>query len=315
METNIKIRIFGMAGFIILILLAGACGVNRIVVDVKFPPKYTFSSEITHLALISRITDSLSVPDNIQKPMVLDGGLKKGAGGILIEDQILKGMQNELAGHDLFRVVGKEKIFSTDTLPLFPKPVDPFKIMKIGKTFLADAVFSIESVQVTTSDSSSSFVNKFHESQNKIWSNSIVYDIRDVTYHNATLEVVVQLHWRIYSTVDGLVLFEGVFPDTVTYEVRGNSREDARRKLPSYVNAIGRAGYHAGSLLAKTISPNYETVLRFYYRGAAGDMREAVPLVKFRKWDEASAVWEKAMKSKNKKYRAMASYKIGRAHV
>jgi len=310
MERNKISAALRIAGFLGTILLLHACMLNQIVVDVELPPKYNFQPEMSRLAIVSRFQNTLTFDKSQQEQMILKGGVIQDSVDIRIENPIIKGVQSELMNLGSFDIVAQKKLFFADTQSLFPNPIGAAEIIKLGSALKADGLLVLERVNASSDISYSSFSNQYKEDPNQVWSNTIVYDVRKVNYYNATLEIQVQLDWRIYSAVDGSVLFEGSLPDTVYYEVQGNSHENARKKLPSYFNAMNRAGYHAGVILGKLISPEFETVTRYYFRGSPGSFREAVPMVKFRRWKKASVVWENALHSRNKKIKAMASYNL-----
>ena len=309
---------------VIIIFVTGtfSCKLAYIVVDVTVPASVTIPENIKSIVVNNRLADSSLTLDS--KKDVLLTGTGKDDVSSSASLKVMRGLIEAMIQNDRFLYKGKVlNYIKKDAEIELPVPLSAEKVEKICRDFDADALISLESFQyssgiiydsfetVDPADRYKSSANTIrYDTRHKSWYNTIRFDIRKIEYFNAILKVNVKLGWRVYSAIGGEVIYEGYQPDSVAYEVQGPTKEEVRKRLPSIITVVEKAGSVAGTNVLNKISPSFRTVERYYFKKANNDFREAWKLVKFRRWEDAGNLWEPYLNSSNLKERAMASYNM-----
>ena len=285
-----------------------SCQLAYIVVDVEVPPPLPLPSDVTKIALNNRLTDSILTFNG--DDFMLKGSNVKEISSIA-SLKVIKGIEEVIEKGDRFIIAGRA-LESTilDESGDLPSELSEQTISRICTDNKADVLLSLESLWYSSDIIYDSFLAKEPKDQNKIWSNTITYDVRRVEYFNALLTVKIKLGWRAYDPVNAKVIYEGYQEDSVFYEVQGRSNEEAEKKLPSMLNVVEKAGFIAGIKISEQLTPSLHTVERYYYKNGNKDFREAYQLVKFRRWNDAAEIWKPYLSSQHKTIKAMAYYNM-----
>ena len=293
---------------IVVVVSTWSCQLAYIVVDVEVPPPLPLPSDVTKIALNNRLTDSILTFNG--DDFMLSGSSRKEISSIAAL-KVMKGIVEVIEKGDRFIITGRalESTILKEPGDL-PSKLSEQTINRICTDNKADVLLSLESLWYSSDITYDSFLAKEPKDQNKIWSNTIAYDVSRVEYFNAQLTVRIKLGWRAYDPVDAKVIYEGYQEDSIFYEVQGRSNEEAEKKLPSTLNVVEKAGFLAGIQMCEQLSPSLYTVERYYYKNGNKDFREAYQLVKFRRWSDAAEIWKPYLSSHHKTIKAMACYNM-----
>ena len=297
-------------GIILVAMLMPSCKVGYIVLDVEEPPELLLEEEIMGLVLNNRITDTTLFQRKPDRDFVLTGARESDVPSMAAL-KVISGLAEAIYSQDKYNLLGAKMMFPhTDGLDEMPDPISSESVIGICKHSHADAMISLEGFMFVSSMDHSSFIGKAANTPDLVHDNTIVFSAQTEEYHNIALKTDIMLGWRIYSGSDGHPMYEGWLLDSVIYEVQGKSREEAEKKLPSTATVVEKAGFVAGKNILAKISPSYLTVERYYFKGGSPELKEANQLVKFRRWDDATTIWEPLADHSNEKQKAMALHNL-----
>lgn len=293
---------------ILLVISSLSCELAYIVVDVVEPPSLPLPSEVTGISLNNRLADSVISFKGAD--FMLSGTNAKEISSIT-SLKVMTGIEEVFELGELFYIAGKYQNSTVlDGSGVLPARIPEQTVKEICSDHNGEVLLSLESLWYDTDVSYDSFLASEPKDQNKIWSNTVTYDVRKVEYFNGLLSVNIKLGWRVYEPSSGAILYEGYQVDSVYYEVQGRSKEEAEKKLPSTLNVVEKAGFLAGVKISEQLSPSLNTVERYYYKNGNKDFKEAYQLVKFRRWDDAALIWEPYLSNNHKASKAMACYNM-----
>lgn len=287
-------RFYRLIGFFpLFLLLLGSCVTQRkIVVDLYHPPELNLADDLDTVTAIHRISaDDRAFLEEGRKSF---GGMQDEGVRVLAGERAMVALFEHLFNSDDYVISGNIEWLDTLTLhgDTQPPPFSKRMLDKVAETQNSDLLISLESVKYQAEVQYSTYDRRTRESQNKIWSKTVLYNVQYEIMQQADFIFTVETFWRIYNLTNGKIINQYHVRDSIEYQVDGKTREEVNKKLPSYQSAAERAGYITGEQFARIILPSYRTVLRFYYGGGNRDLRQATRFVRFRKWTEASRMWK-----------------------
>ncbi len=299
--------------FILLISLfsiMASCKMGYIVVDVEEAPRLKFDQEISSLVLNNRITDTSALKISATKNVVISGTSDEAIPS-LAALKVISSVAAAIYDKDVYFLHGARIRFpNLKDVGKFPEPILPASVLRICENCGADAIFSLEGFRYEITSQHESVIRRAVDAPELVRDNTIFLFRPTEEYHNIILKTFVELGWRIYSGIDGSIMYEGWLSDSVRYEVQGKSKEDAEKALPSSLNVVEKAAFIAGENILSEISPSYQTVERHYFKKGNPGFRKAYQLVKFRRWDDAAAIWRPYISDTDHKIKAMALYNL-----
>ena len=273
----------------LLVISCLSCELAYIVVDVVDPPSLPLPIEVTGISLNNRLADSVISFKGTD--LMLSGASAKEISSIS-SLKVMNGIEEVFELGERFYVAGK---FQESTVyngsGELPERIPEQTVREICSNQESEVLLSLESLWYDTDVSYDSFLASEPKDQNKIWSNTVTYDIRKVEYFNGILSVKIKLGWRVYEPSSGSVMYEGYQEDSVYYEVQGRSIEEAEKKLPSTLNVVEKEVFNRCENIG-AVATSFNTVERFFYKNGNKDFKDAYQLVKFRRWDDAAQIWE-----------------------
>ena len=307
-SDNLKSKFAKSLLGMLLVISCLSCELAYIVVDVVDPPSLPLPIEVTGISLNNRLADSVISFKGTD--LMLSGASAKEISSIS-SLKVMNGIEEVFELGERFYVAGKlqESTVYNGSGEL-PERIPEQSVREICSNQESEVLLSLESLWYDTDVSYDSFLASEPKDQNKIWSNTVTYDMRKVEYFNGILSVKIKLGWRLYEPSSGSVMYEGYQEDSVYYEVQGRSIEEAEKKLPSTLNVVEKAGFLTGVKISEQLSPSLNTVERFFYKNGNKDFKDAYQLVKFRRWDDAAQIWEPYLASNHKASKAMACYNM-----
>lgn len=182
----------------------------------------------------------------------------------------------------------------------FAPPLDWGEVNKLCKQYNVDALVVLESFDSDT------YIDK---SQRKV---KRKIDDREVmvTEYLADMTITVNSGWRIYDNTSKRIVDENVYTDQKSWDSKGDSPEEAMRRLPSKRSAINETGYFSGAQYAIRISPTWMNASRSYYIKGSDPMKEAKSYVKTGNWDGAIEIWKKEVQNPDPEVAGRACYNM-----
>ncbi len=134
-------------------------------------------------------------------------------------------------------------------------------------------------------------------------------------YQVAKMNVSVTAGWRIYDPATMTVVDEYRTYETSSSSGKGLTTYDAEKNLPQYSNEVAKLARINGEKYALRIAPTPMTVLRSYYTGGDERMKLAKVLMRDKKYEEATKLYEAVSTSAEKpKVRGRAFHNIALIH-
>lgn len=134
--------------------------------------------------------------------------------------------------------------------------------------------------------------------------------IEDVIDFVATAELRVRTTWKFYSDSTRSIIDQHSFEDLNRFTSAGINPPAAQAGLPSKRQAINTAGYHAGEIYGKRISPFWINVSRRYYKKGSDALENAAANAKRGNWKYAIDVWKKEANNSNREIAGRAIYNL-----
>jgi hypothetical protein len=136
---------------------------------------------------------------------------------------------------------------------------------------------------------------------------------REVTIHEANLEITVDSNWKLYAC-DGEVIDTHGIKDARSWSAEGETRADARENVGTVKTLRATVLGTVGQTYRGRISPWDHTVVRRYFRGGSKQVRDGRKQAKSDDWDAAYALWKKGAKAGNPKAAAKAWHNLAVFH-
>ena len=116
--------------------------------------------------------------------------------------------------------------------------------------------------------------------------------------HIAVRETSVVVAWRLYDTVERIVIDDRRdYKERDSWKGIGPNPDAARADLPGQIPTIEDVARRSGKSYGKRIAPVYITVTRHYYKGKDQRMKDAVAYIKGQNWDSAVELWRAVYRS------------------
>ncbi len=296
MLKNLLIK---LAVFLIPALLLISCKTSYISVNVLKPARIDVPNEIKSVAIINR-----SLPAKEERAMNIIEGVISGEGIFndrLGSEKCITGAIQLLNNSPRFKAVfpGDIDLRGTGT-DVFPPALEWNIIENISNRYNVDAVIALETFD---SDSYTSFDRREYTREE---------DGKKVRYveHIAIIDMEIEAGWRIYFTGKEQIVDENVYVDRISWDASGQTREAAKRNLPSKTSLIEDAGFFAGQQYAERISPVWITVSRSFYSGGSEELERASRYAKQGNWDDAAEIWKSEVNSGDPKIAGYAAFDL-----
>jgi hypothetical protein len=204
-----------------------------------------------------------------------------------------------------FNVVSAANIHSESNL--FDKELRWPVARKICATLGCEGIVALEAFD------SDSFVEITHEKYTDTVDGKQVSKVR----HIAQRETTVHVAWRLYDTIDRVVVDDKRdHKERNSWRKTGPTPDAARAALPSQVHTIENVAYGSGKKYGARIAPIYISVSRTYYGGNKSDrLKSAKSYVKVGEWEEARKIWQEIVDTETDgPLKAMALHNIAVYH-
>jgi len=301
--------------FLLCISTLISCSVSSVTLEVVRPAEIDVPKHIQKVFIVNRSAPS----KNYQFDNILDGILSgEGVGDdkqgsemcILGLKQILR---INLGRDSRFDIVNEEDLLNYENMrgtgtSEFPKPIKWKKINKVFKNYDVDGLIVLETFDSQSSIINGGIVNKLpflNKKKNKVKS------------IKATLDVTVELGWRIYDIKNQKIIDKQVFTDQKIFSQQGLTFEIARDKLPTKRYAISQTGLFAGEQYGFRISPKKEIVKRSFYKKANKSFKvvnesfqKASRLIKDDQFEKSATIWRSFVTHENTQIAGRACFNM-----
>lgn len=277
--TLILSRSVFAAGLVLLLL--SSCKTSTTTMQVLVPARIDIPNNIQSVGIINR-----SLPEKGNTLGNILEGLISGE-SILADreasERCIAGVTEHLNQAPRFRAVAiyGANLKGTGTKQFAP-PIQWNEVDRLCKQYNVDALAVLESF-----DSDIFFDRGERKVKRKVNDREVM-----VTEYLADLNIRVNAGWRIYDNTQKRIIDENVYTDERQWDSRGDSPEEAFRRLPSKRRALDDAGHFSGQQYAIRISPNWLTVSRSYYKKGNDRMKLAREYTKRGNWDSAITTWK-----------------------
>lgn len=273
--------------------------------QVLVPAEISIKKEIKHIGIINR-----SLPEKKRKITNILEGLISGES--ILADHIgsahcLKGLAETLNNSPRFSavIIEGEKLKGTGTR-VIPVQLPWRMVMDICRKYRVDALIALETFDSNIYINISKRMKKKKIKSIKTGEKTKV----KVPEYYANLYIDVNSGWRIYDPYAKGILDANIYSDKKSWEAKGDSEKEARRKLPRKRDGINISGYNSGVQYGIRISPSWISVSRTYYIKGCPEFKEAYRYLKANDWDKAVSIWHQVLKNPDNKIAGRAAYNI-----
>lgn len=275
---------------IVLLFLLGSCAVSHeFPIEVFHPAKVELSPTIKNITLVSRNLKYLN--DTLQNYYSRESKLVKDFKPVNFDSIAIQTCFDSL----ILKLQAQQRFSNITTLPvtgirrqLTKNIIPPTRnfIQKIASDTHADALILL--------DMFSGFYSIYPVSE----------DGRLVA------QVVTASIWTIYDPSNYRILNHSTMIDTLYWDGLDELEKYNASRIPTKEDALEIAAGMAGVKYSKNILPYWAIVYRSILSSNQEDLKKAALLAQQNQWDEASALWETYIESKNKRYRVLALYNL-----
>ena len=279
----------GLLWLVLLLSFSSCVSYERLSIEVVKPAKLTLSPNIRKLAMVAR--NLKYVNDTLQNYQVKDGKLVKDRIRFNCDSAAITSCLDSLSG----KLLAQVRFDSILILPVsfFPetrvKDVRPNKISWYSK--LADNTGADGLILL---DMFSCFYIESNENNNA--------------------KVITSDIWSFYDNKQQKIVDRFAQTDTLFWEGNDENGNLEKIRIPEKQMAIPIAAGVIGSNYAKHIQPSWTLVYREIMTSNHPEFKIATTLARKGKWDEASAIWQKYIDSKNRQNKIISLYNLALAN-
>lgn len=256
----------------------------------------------------------IMLPDNIRTIAIIDRSLRDETPSGKLEEivtgeffrqdeqavfQLTEGVINVCAPVSRYTTVRASEKYTTEGLPgMLPEPMDWYELNDICSRYGADAVMSIEYFD-------SDFILT-----NIPLSIAAAADpsriLKQVQY-NASGMAVINMGIRIYDPANKAICDEYHNTYKMNFEGYGTSLQDALNQVADKTEAVKRAGYEAGMVYGRRITPTYYRVTRYFYNKPGRVLGPGVRMSEVADWTGAIEAWARVVETGKRKHAGRAA--------
>lgn len=299
------IKNFSLVFLLIGLIPVTSCSVSQTSLQVLVPADISVSQEIKHVGIINR-----SLPAKRSKFVNILEGFVSGEtimGDHIGSEYCQRGLAETLNNSPRFSavIIQGEGLKGTGTR-IFPRPLSWERVEQICKKYRVDALISLE-----TFDSNIDIRIDKRMIKKKVKDKKTKEKIKiKVPRYYAKLYIDVNSGWKIYEPRNKSVVDANVYRDRKVWNTVGDTKKEARRKLPQKREAINLAGHFSGIQYGARISPTWIDVSRTYYTKGCPEFKEAFRYIKTGNWEEAVSIWKTVLENPDKKIAGRAAFNI-----
>lgn len=289
---------------VIIIALFTACNKRYMNIQILLPAQITLPKQIKKIGVANR-----SLPSNEDKFFNIVEGFLTGE-SIYADRQgsneCVRGFAAKINNSPRFNAVVIEgaNLKGTGTRE-FPEPLEGNMVDQLCKQYGVDALILLEAF-----DSNIGF-NEDKRNEKRKDKNGAEYIVVE---YDAHLNINVATGWRVYDYTTRNIADENRFTDYKQWNSTGNSKSNARAKLPNKRDAINQSAYYSGERYAIRISPNWAKVSRYYFTKGHDDFKIARDFARVNNWDKAMEIWENLTTSSDTKIAGRACHNMALAY-
>lgn len=285
---------------VITIVLLSSCNKRYMNLQVLMPAQITLPKTVQKIGVANR-----SLPSNENMFYNIVEGFFSGESIFSDREssnECIRGFATKINNSPRFKAVVIEgaNLKGTGTRE-FPPPLDGNTIDQLCKQYSVDALILLEAFDsnVGLSESKRNVKNKNKEG---VEYTTIEFD--------AMISMNVASGWRVYDYTTRNIADENRFSDNKQWSAVGNSKTEARSKLPNKRDVLNQSAYYSGEKYAIRISPNWANVSRYYFTKGVDDFKLARDYAIANKWDQAMDIWKKYTVSSDTKIAGRACHNM-----
>lgn len=277
--------------FVLLFSMSSCISYEKISIEVFKPSQLSLPSGIKNVALVSR--NLKYADDTLQNYHVSNNRLLKDKIRFNLDSLAKKTCLDSLAA----KLIGQNRFARIQVLPVSLWPEIRVKEIRLAKSFWYKNVSKIsESDALILLDMFSCF-----------------YSIDD-RFDNPQVNVITSNIWSVYDARSNEIIDRYTQIDTLYWNGFDEAENFRKIKLPNKKDAIRLAAGVIGQNYAKHIIPDWKLVYRDVMTCGNPEFQKALKLAQAGNWDEASAIWQKFSKEKNKRNQIIGFYNLALAN-
>lgn len=300
-------KYFNVTKIALFLFLLGmvACTTN-IPMEVLRPADIVLDSNIQKIALMDRSKPSSGFL-NVLEGLVSGEGIGQDREG---REKAMQGLAGVLSNTPRFEVVQTGiSMEGTKGGQRMAVPLPWSEVERICNSVGADALVVIESYD---SDYFSSTTQRERKKKDDD-GNEIIEK-----YWESDANLNIRIGWRIYDPSKRILIDEFTVNAGENYGGRGDTEEEALRRLPNTLNASRNISLGVGGTYAERIAPVFILINRSIYNSGKKpfktDMKQARDYVRVGNWDNAADIWNAVSNDADPKTAAKACVNLAIAY-
>ncbi len=291
-------KLYVLLSLFLVFMIASASSI--ITFRVMLPAPVTLPKNIKTIAIIDRTVPEKKGVNIVEGVLTGEGvGEDKDAAQVTLD-----GVYSVMQYSPIFKAIRtSEMLKGTSFGNAFPNPLPWDTVEMLCKKYNADAVLSLESFD-------SNFI--ISGGTNLLPGQNKVGEVIGMAQHVASGSNSVNLGFRLYYPEEKNIIDEYRFSQNINWDHPANSLTDAVNAIAGKNQAVKDAGYKAGILYARRVTPQWYSVSREYYkRGKHNqDLAEGARMMEINNWDNAISSLEKAVQSRKRKVKGRAAHNL-----
>lgn len=289
--------------------MLSSCSAYKMTIDVWEPPEVRLPENVKKVAVLNRLGQAEE-----QDIDHLVTGIFTGRGTYVHRigaRQAINGLLEYLNYSREFDELIRVNVMLNDTgHRAMPEAVSPELIRLTNQNYQADALIVLEYFNSANRSFIETRREREKERKDKVWSNTMLYNVGISESFVGILEVKLEVGWRTYNARDLDILDEHVITDSVYWEADGKTRSEAGSRLPNRSRAVEEAGFIAGENYAIRIVPGWSTVSRIFLLKGNKFYPEVRKLLKRRQWGRLAETWETGLEHTDPLIRSVALHNL-----
>ncbi|MCK7537025.1 MAG: DUF6340 family protein [Marinilabiliales bacterium] len=127
-------------------------------------------------------------------------------------------------------------------------------------------------------------------------------------------EIAIIAKWNLFDLYENKIIDTYLFCDTIVWDAVDTDMKRLERDFPSITQNVKEICYFAANDYSKRIFPAWRTQTRYFFIDGNKQFKEAAKLANSGNWTEASIIWKKFVKHKDKEIASRACYNLAVAN-
>lgn len=293
-------------GLLLFLLALVGCTTTRIPIEVLRPADIVLDDNIQKIALMDRSKPSSGFL-NVLEGLVSGETIGQDSEG---RDRAMLGLSSVLSNTPRFEVVQTGIRMEGTRGGQRMAPLLPWsEVERICNSVGADALVVIESYDSDYIVSSEEFERKKRD----IEGNEIIEK-----HWESDANLNIRIGWRIYDPSKRILIDEFTVTAGENYSVKGDTEEEALRKIPNSLMASRNISLGLGGTYAERIAPVFILLNRSIYNSGKQpfnvDMKQARDYIRVGKWDNAADIWNEVSRNADPKTAGKACVNLAIAY-